>query len=139
MNQASPPPIGETLRRLRNAKALSLAGVAEQAGISVATLSRVETNKQSLDVPLLLTLAQILDVTPAEILGAREDGDATAALRRGLARLPAAERTRVFLQSSRRNTPKELQATLDDLLSTVDILRDELLAVQRAVRRRPKG
>lgn len=130
--------IGETLRRLRTERELSLAGVAQQARISIATLSRVETNKQNLDVDLLLTLARILGVSAAEILGDREEADDVDQLSRRLAALPAAKRTKVILQSSRRRDPKQIQSTLDDLVAAVEILRDELVAVNRAVRRQPR-
>lgn len=132
------PLIGNTLRRLRAARGLSLAGVAEQAGISTATLSRVETNKQNLDVELLLALARILRVPAGEILGDGVDGNDPDTLARRLSELRPADRTKVILQSARRRRPNELQTTLDDLLATVELLRDELLSVQRAVRRRKR-
>lgn len=130
--------IGETLRRFRIERHLSLAAVAEEAGVSVATLSRVETNKQSVDVALLLELARILDVPPAEILGGDGEVDDVGSLARRLATLRPADRTRVFLESSRRGNGKQVQTTIDDLLLTIDVLREELLAVRRAVRRRTK-
>lgn len=130
--------VGETLRRFRIERQLSLAAVAEEAGVSVATLSRVETNKQSVDVALLLELARILEVPPAEIIGGDGDADDVGSLARRLATLRPADRTRVFLESSRRGNGKQVQATIDDLLLTIDVLREELLAVRRAVRRRIK-
>jgi transcriptional regulator with XRE-family HTH domain len=131
-----PTSVGPTLRRLRIERNIALAGVAEQAGISVATLSRVETNKQSLEVGLLLTLAGILGVSPAEILGGdREDAES---LSRRIAALPAAERAQVFLKSARPRPGKELESKLDGLVSTVEVLRDELLSVQSVLGRRRK-
>lgn len=131
--------IGETLRRCRLDRQLSLAAVAQQAGISVATLSRVETNKQNVDVGLLLDLARVLDVPAAEIIGGDNgDGNDTQMLARRLAALKPSERTRIFLESSRRSKAKQLLTTIDDLLVTIDVLRDELINVRRAVRRQPK-
>lgn len=128
------PSVSETLRRLRNERALSLAEVAEQAGISVATLSRVETNKQGIEVGLLLTLARILGVSAAEIVGGEEQD--AASLSRRIAQLPAAERARVFSSSTPRpRRGKELESTLNDLVATVEVLREELLGVQRALDR----
>jgi transcriptional regulator with XRE-family HTH domain len=126
--------VGDTLRRLRTERELSLASVAEKAQISVATLSRVETNKQTIDVHLLLTLARILEVPAGEILGDGGDKNDIDSVSRKLALLEPADRTRAYLQASRRRNAKEVTSTLDDLLSTVELLRDELLAVQRAVR-----
>jgi transcriptional regulator with XRE-family HTH domain len=60
--------VGDALRRIRRGHRLSLRHVAEQVGVSVATLSRVETNKQSVDVALLLALAGALRVDVGEIL-----------------------------------------------------------------------
>ena len=128
--------IGEALRRFRTERQLSLAAVAEEAGVSVATLSRVETNKQSVDVALLFELARILGVAPAEIIGGDGEADDVGSLARRLATLRPADRTRVFLESSRRGNGKQVQATIDDLLLTIDVLREELLSVRRAVRRR---
>jgi transcriptional regulator with XRE-family HTH domain len=125
--------VGETLRRLRTERELSLASVAEKAQISVATLSRVETNKQTIDVHLLVTLARILEVPAGEILGDDGDTNDVDAVSRKLAQLAPADRTRAYLQAARRRSAKEVSSTLDDLLSTVDLLRDELLSVQRAV------
>lgn len=130
------PSVGNNLRRLRTERDLSLAGVAGQAGISVATLSRVETNKQSLEVGLLLRLAGILGASASEILsGEPED---TGSLSRRVAALPAAERAQVLLDSAGPRRVRELGSTLDGLVSTVEILRDELLSVQRALGRRSR-
>ncbi|HEX6096969.1 MAG TPA: helix-turn-helix transcriptional regulator [Thermoanaerobaculia bacterium] len=129
--------VGETLRRLRAERAFSLATVAERAGISVATLSRVETNKQSLEVGLLVTLAGILGVSAAEILGGEQEN--VDSLSRRLAALPAAERAQVLLKSARPRSGSELGSALDGLVSTVEVLRDELLSVQHALRRRRKS
>lgn len=128
--------IGETLRRLRNERQLSLAGVAEQAGVSIATLSRVETNKQNIDVAMLMRLASILEVAPAEIFGTPAPENDPKSLAQRLSKLSRAERTRVYLESSRRRNPAELAAVVDDLLATFEILRDELLSVRQAVRKR---
>ena len=130
--------IGVTLRRVRLERELSLADVAGKAGISVATLSRVETDKQNVDVTLLLTLAEVLDVPGAELIGGDRDGDDPNALVRKLGRLRPSERTKIFLQSAGRREAKPLGAVVDDLLTTVEILREELLHVQRAVRGRAR-
>lgn len=127
--------VGETIRRLRLERDLSLADVAGKAGISVASLSRVETNKQSVDVELLLKLAQVLSVAPAELMGGAQEVRSSDTLARELARLAPAERARIFLQS-RRHDAKQLPAAVDDLLSTIDVLREDLVELQRTVARR---
>ena len=128
--------VGPTLRRLRMERDIALAAVAEQAGVSIATLSRIETNKQSIEVGLLLSLARILEVSAADILGCDDEPDVVEALSRRLAALPPDARTKVFKKSSPKSSPKDLQPALDDLISTVEMMREELLNVQRAIRRR---
>jgi len=130
-----PSHVAEELRRLRTDRRLSLTKVAEKAGISVATLSRVETNKQNLDIPLLFTLARVLGVSPAEIVG---DGNGDGGrdkdnLMHRLSMLRTSERARLLLATRRRES-KELVTTVDDLLATLDMMRDELLSVHKAVR-----
>ncbi|MBV8516999.1 MAG: helix-turn-helix domain-containing protein [Acidobacteria bacterium] len=130
-----PPPspsIGDNLRHARSELGLSLAKVAAQADISVATLSRIETDKQNLDVALLTKLAHILGTAPAALFGQADDGDRTK-VTRTLASLPPRERARVFFDASRRDG-----VSIDDLLSMIDVLRDELSRLQRKsrVRRR---
>lgn len=120
--------IGETLRHIRSDRGLSLAEVSAEAGISVATLSRIETDKQTLDVTLLTKLARILRVPPAELLGETADGDRTSVIRR-LARMPATERARVFLDASRSG-----DVSISDVLSMLDVLREEIARLQRTRR-----
>lgn len=130
--------VGDVLRRFRLERQLSLATVAAEAGVSVATLSRVETNKQSVDVSLLVELARILGVATSDLLDGQNDHTDTSFLARQLGTLRTSERTKVFLEASRRGKPKELHSTVDDLLLTIDVLRDELLLVRREVRRRSR-
>ncbi|HSP33458.1 MAG TPA: helix-turn-helix transcriptional regulator [Thermoanaerobaculia bacterium] len=133
-----PTSVGPTLRRLRTDRDIALVAVAEQAGISVATLSRVETNKQSIDVALLFTLARILGTSPADILNSGDDREDIESLSRRVAALPPEARTKVFRKSSASRKPKQIQPVLDELISTVDMMREELLTVQRAMRGRYK-
>lgn len=133
-----PSTVGPTLRRLRTERSIALTAVAEQAGISIATLSRIETNKQSIEVGLLLTLAGILGVSGADVLGGSGERDDVEALSRRLAVLPPAARVQVFRKTAPRREAKDLQPALDDLISTVEMLREELLSVQRAMRRRQR-
>ena len=128
--------VGPTLRRLRTERSAALSAVAEQAGISIATLSRIETNKQSIEVGLLLTLARILGVSAADILASGDEHDDVEVLSRRLAALSPDARTKVFRKSLPRRKPKDLQPAIDDLVLTVEMMREELLSVQRAVRRR---
>src|SRR6185369_6859089 len=110
--------VGEHLRRIRGERHLSLASIAEQAEISVATLSRIETNKQNIDVSLLMTLSRILGVQASEVLGDVDAPDDSDALVRALARRRMAERARIFIDSSRQRNAA-IADTVDDLLVTI--------------------
>src|SRR5688500_1780966 len=66
--------IGERIRETRLAQDRSLADVAAKAQISVATLSRIETDKQSLDLGLFLSIAQVLHVSAQQLLAAEGNG-----------------------------------------------------------------
>jgi transcriptional regulator with XRE-family HTH domain len=122
---------------------LSLSDVAVKAGLSVATLSRIETGKQNVDVTLLLNLARILRVSPSALLETvRPDGDGVATpnlLADELAALPAAERARVVIsaqrQSRREGVREALHTRVESLLTTLDLIRDELLQVRKDLRR----
>lgn len=133
--------VGSTLRVARTARGMSLSEVAVAAGISTATLSRIETEKQSLDVGLLITISRVLQVSPANVVGG-EDGNrgSEEALVNALAALPLDQRARVIAAASKRRNGRrsadDLQSQLGSLLATMDLLREELVEVQRNARRR---
>lgn len=131
-----PNAIGPALRQLRTERKLALAAVASRAGISVATLSRIETNKQSIEVGLLLTLASILGVSARDLFGNDDADNDLDTLSRRIGALSRVDRTKLFLESSRsQRNAKQLAPVIEDLVSTVEMLREELLLVQRALRR----
>lgn len=131
-----PSSIGPTLRRLRTQRNASLADIARKAQISVATLSRIETNKQSVDVALLLTLARVLGVPVAHILGSGDEEINLDAVAAQLAALSPDARVKVYRDSSPARRTKDLQPVLDELISGVDLLREQLLEVQRTMAQR---
>ena len=123
---------------------LSLNDVASQAGISAATLSRIETEKQNVDVGLLVSLSGILGIEPATLLGGDgKDGDGHApdALVGALATMPPAECAQVIVESmkqSRRGKARRdaLHARIDLLVAALDLIHEELLELRRDARRR---
>ncbi|HEX6088218.1 MAG TPA: helix-turn-helix domain-containing protein [Thermoanaerobaculia bacterium] len=136
----STPEVGAALRLARQARRLSLSDVAGKAGMSVATLSRIETGKQNVDVSLLVNLAHILHVSPAALLEGNSDGRQPATvLAEELALLSPAERARVLasaLKQSRQDGSKEaLHARVENLLTTLDLIREELHHVRKDIRR----
>jgi transcriptional regulator with XRE-family HTH domain len=135
--------VGTALRSARTARGMSLNDVASAAGISAATLSRIETEKQGVDVGLLMSIAGILHVAPADILATDDERSHTAErLADALAALPSAERAKVIAAASRRRQSRkaseQLQAQLETLLVTVDLIRDELTELHRETQRRAR-
>ena len=136
----STPEIGAALRSARQSRRLSLSDVASKAGMSVATLSRIETGKQNVDVSLLVTLAHILRVSPAALIEGNDDGrQPTTVLAEELALLSPAERARVLataLKQSRKEGSREaLHMRVESLLTTLDLIREELHQVRKDIRR----
>lgn len=133
--------IGGAIRTARISVGMSLSDVASIAGVSIATLSRVETDKQSVDVSMLMILSQILHVPASALLGRGGDDRDRDSLARELATLTPADRAEVLataLRQARRGTRsrEELRARVDGLLAALDVVREELLQLQRDVSRR---
>ncbi|HET7434412.1 MAG TPA: helix-turn-helix transcriptional regulator [Thermoanaerobaculia bacterium] len=138
--------VGEKIRDARVAQGRSLADVAAKAEISVATLSRIENEKQSLDVELFLTLARLLHVEPetffAEPDGASRNGDGVSRLSRMIIALDAEERTelwRTLAADRRSHRPRRGQSVstsrqVDELLAQIEFIREELKAVRGKIR-----
>jgi len=139
--------VGERIRGTRQAQSRSLADVAGKAKISVATLSRIENNKQSVDLGLFLILARVLDVSATALL--EDEGAAEGRvdpLARRIAALGPRERLELWrelaserrAQRTTRRGPEVHQVgqQVDELLAQVDFLREELEAVRKHVRRR---
>jgi transcriptional regulator with XRE-family HTH domain len=67
--------VGDRLRQLRQERSCTLAGLAETTGISVSTLSRLESGKRKPSLELLLPIAQAHQVPLDELVGAPPVGD----------------------------------------------------------------
>lgn len=138
MEPLSHATVGTRLRATRVAQRRSLADVASRVGVSCATLSRIETNKQSVDVALFLSLTQSLGIDAADILGRERREDA---LSNQLVVLDSSSRTKVWSdlaehergrRASKRDL-KRLAAEVEELLAHIDLLREELLRVRRGL------
>ena len=73
--------IGPRLRALRTQRGATLAQLAAQTGISVSTLSRLESGERRPSLELLLPLARVHDVPLDELVGAPPTGDPRVHLR----------------------------------------------------------
>ncbi|QNO38350.1 helix-turn-helix transcriptional regulator [Protaetiibacter sp. SSC-01] len=74
--------VGGRLRALRTRRELTLAQVSRDTGISVSTLSRLESGTRRPALELLLPLARVYDVPLDELVGAPEVGDPRVHIRR---------------------------------------------------------
>ncbi|HAP76586.1 MAG TPA: XRE family transcriptional regulator [Acidimicrobiaceae bacterium] len=63
------------LRALRQRAGWSLDQLAERAGLSPSTLSRIETGRRTISLDVLVPLARALGVALDELLAADDDGD----------------------------------------------------------------
>ena len=73
--------VGPRLRTLRHARQTTLTEVSKTTGISVSTLSRLESGDRKPTLELLLPLAKIYGVTLDDLVGAPETGDPRIHLR----------------------------------------------------------
>jgi transcriptional regulator with XRE-family HTH domain len=138
--------VGENIRAARQDQHLSLTDVAGRAGISAATLSRIETNKQSLDLGIFLLLARILKRQPHELLGA-EGSDTDLPLASKIASLGSNERTRLWRDVSaarrtergttrRSDSSANVAMQVEELLAQIDFIREEIEVVRKRLRSR---
>lgn len=122
--------IGERIREARAARQMSLSEVAAKARVSTATLSRIENGKQSIDVSLLLQLADIFHTPSSELLG--DDAQASSVADQ-IASLKPADRVQLWRELSttgdageRRRVAEDLTLQLDELVAQLDFLRTEV-------------
>ena len=134
--------IGEKIREIRQSQGRSLAEIAGKANISVATLSRIETDKQAIDVALLLGLVEILGVAAADVLGqAGSNGDPLA---HRIASLGAKQRTDLWrevaaerrTQRSRKSMAGNFAQQVEEMLAQLDFVREELEALRAKAKKK---
>jgi transcriptional regulator with XRE-family HTH domain len=89
--------VGPRLRALRTRRGVTLAQLAERTGISVSTLSRLESGGRRATLELLLPLARAYQVPLDDLVGAPETGDPRVHLRperhNGMTVVPLTRRT----------------------------------------------
>jgi transcriptional regulator with XRE-family HTH domain len=135
--------VGNRLRIARQSRNLSLTELAESADISAATLSRIERDKQNLDLGLFLTLTRILKLTPHEVLD-DSDEEGVDPLVRVISRMQTGERANLWrslaaerkTHRSRKIDGRAVANEVDELLAQVDFIRGEIESVQKSLRKR---
>lgn len=138
------PTVGGRLRLTRKSAGMSLSDVAGKAGMSISTLSRIETGKQPIEVQTLLMLASIIGVEPVDLITSAEiDADPVDPLVRRLHVLDQSERMRLWHQlaehrnghrSDRSATAQQLAMEVEELLAQIDLLRAEIDSVRRRMK-----
>jgi len=127
--------IGHKLRRLRERHALSQAALATRLGVSPSYLNQIENNQRPLTVPVLLRIAQVLDVDLARLVedeesrlvadlrealndplfGGGGDGIPLAELRNAAAASPDFAKRVLSLYRAFRQADERLHALTEDL------------------------
>jgi transcriptional regulator with XRE-family HTH domain len=138
--------VGNRLRQARMARQLSLSDVAGRAKISVATLSRIERDKQGIDLGLFLTLTRILKSSTHELLADGTGIDTVDPLAVRIASLHPTERVRLWREltdahrsrrvSKRGAQIRNLGEQVEELLAQIEFLHAEIESVQRRLRLR---
>lgn len=136
--------VGSRLRDVRQSQHLSLTTVASKAKISAATLSRIETSKQALDVGLFLILAKVLKVSARDLIGEDENATDDPLIGR-LAALDSGQRTKFWREltaarrtqrGGRRGDMRQLLSEVEDLLAQIDFMREEMESVRIRLKKR---
>lgn len=135
--------IGERLRKARQSKHLSLQQVAHRIDLSSATLSRIETSKQSLDLEVFLTLARTLDLNAAELLDGNGEDRSLATT---FASMSTIDRAKVWrdltlasktLRVARRYSRPQIRAMsveIEELSAQVDLMRQAIDYLRRRLK-----
>lgn len=136
--------LGNRIREARQSRRLSLNDVASRAKISVATLSRIERDKQGVDLGMFMTLSRALKMSAHDLLG-DTDGDSSEPIAARIAALTSRDRItfwrdlaaeRSKQRTARREAVKKLTDQVDELLAQIEFLHSEIEAVQKRLRAR---
>jgi transcriptional regulator with XRE-family HTH domain len=136
--------VGNRIRIARQSRNLSLTELAARADISAATLSRIERDKQNLDLGLFLTITRILKLTPHDVLGDAEEEEGVDPLVRAISGMQTGERAKLWrsltaerkVHRGRRENAAAVVNEVDELLAQVDFIRGEIESVQKRLKRR---
>jgi transcriptional regulator with XRE-family HTH domain len=136
--------VGNRIRVARQSRNLSLTDLASRAEISAATLSRIERDKQNVDLGLFLTLTRILQLTPHEVLEDAETQEGVDPLVRAISGMQTGERAQLWRSlAAERRTHRTRKADgravaneVEELLAQVDFIRGEIESVQKRLRHR---
>ena len=132
--------IGERIREARQAAHLTLRDLSSEVQISAATLSRIETNQQPLDLTLFLQLAKVLKIRPQDLLDAEEADSAVEPVVRRVSSLRTTDRITFWRElaahrrkeaAAQKTRARVLTTEVEELLAQVDVVRAEIEVVHR--------
>ena len=136
--------VGAQIRQARTNRNLSLNEVASRAKISVATLSRIERDKQGLELGLFITLCRILKAAPQELLGGDDEGEVDPLVIK-IAAMSHSERLQLWRdlaavkkndrRSATRSQMRNLGEQFEELLAQLELVRAEIEAAHSHARR----
>jgi transcriptional regulator with XRE-family HTH domain len=131
--------IGERIREARLAQDRSLADVATKVNISVATLSRIENEKQAVDLTMFLNIAGALQVSPQQLIGENAKADHDPLARR-ITALGSRERLELWkdlAEERRAQRGRKRGGEMRQVGQQVEeLLAQELEAIRKRVKRR---
>jgi transcriptional regulator with XRE-family HTH domain len=136
--------IGERIRQTRQARRLSLNDVAGKAKISVATLSRIERDKQGLELGLFLVLCKVLKTSPRDLIVEGESDSNVDPLAVRIAGLNHPERLQLWrdLAANRRGDRRsraqmrKLADEVEELMAQLEFVRVEMESFHTRMRKR---
>ncbi len=136
--------VGTRIREARTSRNLSLNEVATRANVSVATLSRIERDKQGLDLGLFLILCRVLKAMPHDLLSDEDDANVDP-LALQIARLTHNDRVQLWrdLASARRDgrdglrsKVRRLNDEVEELMAQLQYVQAEIESVHTQIRKR---
>ena len=138
--------IGDRIRQTRQARRLSLNDVAGKARISVATLSRIERDKQGLELGLFLVLCKVLKTSPRDLIVEGEVDSNVDPLVVRIAGLNHPERLQLWhdlaahrrgdRRSHMRSQVRKLADEVEELMAQLEYVRDEMESFHTRMRKR---
>ena len=137
--------LGPRIRQARQTRQLSLNEVATKAKISVATLSRIERDKQGIDLGMFMTLSRILKAPVYELLGVPDESENGDALASRISSLTARDRITLWRdlaterskdRAARKVVLAKVAEQVDELLAQIEFLHSEIESVQKRLRTR---
>jgi transcriptional regulator with XRE-family HTH domain len=135
----APSSVGARIRKARHEEQFSLEVLARKLNVSAATLSRIETGKQPIELNFLQSLAEVLSRNMSSFIDdGRAEGTSRSSLVETMSMLGPEARIAVWRQLAERTRTRQahgrsarnLALEVDELLAQIDFLRAEIELVR---------